>query len=85
MRPRRLRDLAGLNVFLTGAASGIGRATAEAAAARGARLFLTDVQEGLQLPTGVLAGDACDEPRRHHHDLLATTLNTLRVQPEDHR
>lgn len=47
MRPRRLRDLAGLNVFLTGAASGIGRATAEAAAARGARLFLTDLQDGL--------------------------------------
>lgn len=47
MRPRRLRDLAGLNVFLTGAASGIGRATAEAAAARGALLFLTDRQEEL--------------------------------------
>jgi NAD(P)-dependent dehydrogenase (short-subunit alcohol dehydrogenase family) len=47
MRPRRLRDLAGLNVFLTGAASGIGRATAEAAAARGARLFLTDLRHDL--------------------------------------
>ena len=46
-RPRRLRHLDGLKVFLTGAASGIGRATAEAAAARGARLFLTDLQEDL--------------------------------------
>jgi len=44
MRPRRLRRLDGLNVFITGAASGIGRATAEAVAAGGGRLFLTDVQ-----------------------------------------
>ena len=43
MRPRRLRRLTGLNVFVTGAASGIGRATAEAVAAGGGRLFLTDI------------------------------------------
>lgn len=48
MRPRRLRDLDGLKVFLTGAGSGIGRATAQLAARQGARLFLTDVDaEGL--------------------------------------
>jgi NAD(P)-dependent dehydrogenase (short-subunit alcohol dehydrogenase family) len=48
MRPRRLRDLDGLKVFLTGAASGIGRATARLAARQGARVFLTDVDaEGL--------------------------------------
>lgn len=42
---RTLRDK---NVFLTGAASGIGRATALAAAREGAALFLTDVnQQGL--------------------------------------
>lgn len=42
---RTLRDK---NVFLTGAASGIGRATALAAAREGASLFLTDVnQQGL--------------------------------------
>ena len=35
-------DLAGRRCVLTGAASGIGRATAIAAAARGAELFLTD-------------------------------------------
>ncbi len=47
MRPRRLRRLDGLNVFVTGAASGIGRATAEAVAAAGGRVFLTDVQADL--------------------------------------
>jgi NAD(P)-dependent dehydrogenase (short-subunit alcohol dehydrogenase family) len=43
-----VRDLRGKNVFLTGAASGIGRATALMAADQGATLFLTDVnQQGL--------------------------------------
>lgn len=42
-RRRRRRDLAGANVFVTGAASGIGRATAELLGRRGARLHLTDV------------------------------------------
>lgn len=40
-----VRDLRGRQVFLTGAASGIGRATAFAAAREGAVLFLTDVDE----------------------------------------
>ncbi|MCZ4499524.1 MAG: short-chain dehydrogenase [Marmoricola sp.] len=43
-----VRDLRGKNVFLTGAASGIGRSTALLAADQGAVLFLTDVnQQGL--------------------------------------
>jgi NAD(P)-dependent dehydrogenase (short-subunit alcohol dehydrogenase family) len=43
-----VRDLQGKNVFLTGAASGIGRAVALSAARKGAVLFLTDVnQQGL--------------------------------------
>lgn len=45
-----VRDLRGKNVFLTGAASGIGRATAIAAAREGASLFLTDVDQ-----TGLIA------------------------------
>ncbi len=57
MRPRRLRDLDGLNVFLTGAASGIGRATAGAVAAQGGRLFITDVDaEGLADVAAALGG-----------------------------
>jgi NAD(P)-dependent dehydrogenase (short-subunit alcohol dehydrogenase family) len=57
MRPRRLRDLDGLAVFLTGAASGIGRATAEAVAAQGGRLFLTDVDaDGLAEVSRLLGG-----------------------------
>ncbi|WP_236074241.1 SDR family oxidoreductase [Streptomyces tardus] len=39
-----VKDLTGRNVFVTGAASGIGRATALLAAERGARLHLTDIQ-----------------------------------------
>ncbi|WP_182376077.1 SDR family oxidoreductase [Nocardioides sp. WS12] len=39
-----VRDLAGKQVFVTGAASGIGRAVAEYAAERGAVLHLTDLQ-----------------------------------------
>jgi NAD(P)-dependent dehydrogenase (short-subunit alcohol dehydrogenase family) len=39
---RRRRSFDGANVFITGAASGIGRATAEHAGRRGARLHLTD-------------------------------------------
>ena len=38
-----MRNLKGKNCFITGAASGIGRATALAAAAQGARLFLCDL------------------------------------------
>ena len=44
-----MKDLRGKRCFITGAASGIGRATALAAAARGAELFLTDIAaEGLE-------------------------------------
>ena len=44
-RRRGLRDLRGRHVFLTGAASGIGRATAIAAAAEGATVHLTDIDD----------------------------------------
>lgn len=42
---RRLRSLRGKHVFITGAASGIGRATARQAAAEGAVVHLTDLNE----------------------------------------
>jgi NAD(P)-dependent dehydrogenase (short-subunit alcohol dehydrogenase family) len=50
-------DLRDRSVLITGAASGIGRATAQAAAARGARLVLTDVAaEGLAATARELGG-----------------------------
>lgn len=42
---RRRRDLDGSHVLITGAASGIGHATARAMAARGAHLYLTDLND----------------------------------------
>src|SRR5690349_18343400 len=45
MSPSPARDLTGRNVFITGAASGIGRATAIACAQQGAVLFLTDIDD----------------------------------------
>lgn len=39
----KIRDFTDKKCFITGAASGIGRATAHAMAGRGARLFLTDI------------------------------------------
>ncbi len=47
MSRRRPTDLRGKRVFVTGAASGIGRAVAEQAATHGAVLHLTDVQDDL--------------------------------------
>jgi NAD(P)-dependent dehydrogenase (short-subunit alcohol dehydrogenase family) len=44
---RRMRTLRDRNVFVTGAASGIGRAVAEGAAREGAVLHLTDIQAEL--------------------------------------
>ena len=44
---RRMRTLRDRSVFVTGAASGIGRAVAEAAAREGAVLHLTDIQSDL--------------------------------------
>lgn len=46
MRRAQLLNLSGRRVFITGAASGIGRATAIAAGAQGAELFLTDIDSG---------------------------------------
>ena len=50
----RIKDLRGRKVFVTGAASGIGKAVAEQAAREGAVLHLTDVQAG---PLAAVAED----------------------------
>ena len=52
-----MKELRGKRCLITGAASGIGRATALAAAARGADLYLTDIQ-------GDALGAAVEEVRR---------------------
>jgi len=53
-----MRSLAGKKCFITGAASGIGRATAIAAAVRGAELLLTDIDAtGLSAVVAKIRGD----------------------------
>jgi NAD(P)-dependent dehydrogenase (short-subunit alcohol dehydrogenase family) len=48
-----VKDVRGMQCFITGVASGIGRATAMACARRGAELFLTDIQaEALERVAG---------------------------------
>ncbi len=51
VRRPELSTLSGRRVFITGAASGIGRATAIAAGREGAELYLTDVNEALLVRT----------------------------------
>ncbi|MBV9485400.1 MAG: SDR family oxidoreductase [Frankiaceae bacterium] len=51
-------DFSGKHVVVTGAASGIGRATAEALASRGARLHLTDRDRPKLLEVAAAIGDA---------------------------
>ncbi|NKV38772.1 SDR family NAD(P)-dependent oxidoreductase, partial [Rhodococcus hoagii] len=53
-----IRTLDGKKCLVTGAASGIGRATAVAAAGRGAELVLTDVNEAGLAETVALCGGA---------------------------
>lgn len=60
----RIKNFADKKCFITGAASGIGRATAHAMAGRGARLFLTDINRE-QLEAVVL------EIRQNHGTVVA--------------
>ncbi len=79
-------DLAGRRALITGAASGIGRATAEAAAARGAELYLTDLQ-----PAGLEAAVAATRIARFSigdaflysggDSMIAPTLRTAARKP----
>jgi len=52
-----MKKISGKKVFITGAASGIGRATAIAMGKAGCRLFLTDIDgDGLERTVDVIAG-----------------------------
>jgi NAD(P)-dependent dehydrogenase (short-subunit alcohol dehydrogenase family) len=56
--PGRLKSVSGKKVLITGAASGVGRATALAAAREGAELVLTDVNAtGLDETVRLIGGD----------------------------
>jgi NAD(P)-dependent dehydrogenase (short-subunit alcohol dehydrogenase family) len=58
---QRLFEVRGTSVLITGAASGIGRACAEAMAVNGARVTLADIDRGaLDLVVGELATAGCD-------------------------
>ena len=65
----RRRNLAGASVFITGAASGIGKATALAVAAKGGELFLTDV--------GVIAQIGADTA--HTYEKVAAVIGAVFV------
>lgn len=69
-RPRRSRDLRGQRIFVTGAASGIGRAVAHAAAHEGAILYLTDIQaDGLAEAAEAIRGAGGQVPFAEPADL----------------
>lgn len=67
----------GRTALITGAASGMGRALAEALAARGTNLVLTDVNEAAL--TGVVP-DAAVRVTRHGHDV--SQADAVRALPE---
>lgn len=71
-------DLAGKRCFITGAASGIGRATAIAAAARGAELLLTDL-DAAKLAGVVAEIRAAGGAVRAHAALDLTDLAAVRA------
>ncbi|MFE3444348.1 SDR family oxidoreductase [Nocardia sp. NPDC059180] len=69
VRARRRTTVQGTKTLITGAASGIGRATAQAAAAEGAELVLTDID------AAGLAATVADIEREGGKVLVATPLD----------
>jgi len=78
-RPPPVPSLDGRLCLITGAASGIGRATAIEAGRRGARLVLTDVQDG---PLAQVAADIGDAVVLHRA-LDITDVDAVRALAED--
>src|SRR4051812_21357227 len=76
-----MRELRGKACLITGAGSGIGKATAQAAAAKGARLVLTDVdaaaldEAAAALGPAVLAHRAFDIADREAVQAFATDVH----------
>jgi NAD(P)-dependent dehydrogenase (short-subunit alcohol dehydrogenase family) len=81
MPDNKMRDLKGKNVVITGAASGIGRATAEAFAREGARLHLCDIDEAALEETASAIGRAVvftskvDVSKRDAVEAFANTIH----------
>ena len=87
-----MRDLRGKKCFITGAASGIGRATAIAAARKGARLFLTDINaEALEHVAEEIRAtrrDASTTPRPldvSDHEAVAAMADEIHAEPRQPR
>lgn len=78
---RQTTDLAGRRVLITGAARGIGAATAERLHARGARVALTGLEPGLLAEVSARCGDApwweCDVTYRDGVETVAGEAATV--------
>ena len=87
-----MRDLRDKNVVVTGAASGIGKATAELLAKRGARLYLCDLDEAKLKEAATICSGIIDtnivQTTRYKRDADATrerivSLYKKRAYPAD--
>ncbi len=84
-----MKDLEGKRAVVTGAASGIGKATAEALARAGAKLYLSDVQDdalgsvAAALGEAVLRADHVDVSKRAEMDAYAADVHAHAGGPVD--